>query len=111
MILPSEIRFVDENVKKAFYKLQEGDKSEKEIFKFINQASDNIERNAFCGIQVPKKQIPKEYIKKYDVQNLWKYDLPNAWRLIYSIKGGKAIVISIILEWMTHKEYDRIFGY
>lgn len=111
MIIPSETRFVDENIKKAFYKLKEGDNSEKELFMFINQALDNIERNTFCGIQIPKKQIPKEYIKAYKVLNLWKYDLPNAWRLIYSIRGGKAIVISIILEWLSHKEYDRRFKY
>src|SRR3989344_7918855 len=100
MIQPSETRFADESVKKAFYKLKEGDNSEKELFKFISQAIDNIEKNAFCGTQIPKRQIPKEYIKKYGVENLWKYDLPNAWRLIYSIKGSKAVVISIILEWM-----------
>ena len=111
MILPSEVRFVDENIKRAFYKLQEGDKSEEELFRFIDQALNNIEKNAFCGIQIPKKQIPKEYIKKYNVQNLWKYDLPNAWRLIYSIKGGKAVVVSIVLEWLDHKEYNRRFGY
>ena len=111
MILPSEIRFIEETVKEAFYKLEKGDSSEKELFKFINQAIDNIERNAFCGVQIPKKQTPKDYIKKYSVANLWKYDLPNAWRLIYTIRGGKAIVISVILEWMTHKEYDRRFNY
>ena len=111
MILPSEIRFVEEAIKEAFYKLQKGDSSEKELFKFINQAIDNIEKNAFCGIQIPRKQIPKEYIKKYGITNLWKYDLPNAWRLIYTIRGGKAIVISVLLEWMTHKEYERRFNY
>jgi Txe/YoeB family toxin of Txe-Axe toxin-antitoxin module len=111
MILPSEIRFVDENTKKAFYHLKEGDNSEKELFKFINQAIDNIEKNAFCGIQIPKKQIPREYIKKYEIANLWKYDLPNAWRLIYSIRGGKAFVVSIILEWLSHKEYNKRFNY
>ena len=111
MKLPSETRFADEQIKRAFYALQEGDNSEKELFKFINQAIDNIEENAFCGIQIPKKLIPKEYIKKYDAKNLWKYNLPNAWRLIYSIRGGKAFVVSIILEWLDHKGYERRFGY
>ena len=111
MIQPSEIRFADEKIKEAFYKLKNGDPTEKELFKFINQAIDNIENNAFCGIQVPKRQIPKEYIKTLGVTNIWKYDLPNAWRLIYTIRGGKAFVVSVILEWMTHKEYDRKFNY
>lgn len=35
MILPSETRFVDETVKESFYKLEKGDSSEKELFRFI----------------------------------------------------------------------------
>jgi len=111
MIIPSKTRFVDTSTKEAFLKLKEGDNSEKELFRFINQAMNNIENNAFCGIQIPKKQIPKEYVKKYNIENLWKYDLPNAWRLIYSIRGGKAVVISIILEWLSHKDYEKRFNY
>lgn len=72
MKLPSNIRFKEENLKEAFYKLEKGDESERQLFKFLNQAMDNIEENAFCGIQIPKRLIPKEY----DVKNLWKYDLP-----------------------------------
>src|SRR3989344_1246917 len=111
MIIPSESRFIDENVRKSFYKLNEGDKSEQELFIFINQALNNIEKNAFCGIQIPKKQIPKEYIQRYQVTNLWKYDLPKAWRLIYSIENQKICIISIILEWMNHKDYEKRFNY
>ena len=111
MILPSEIRFIDEKLKQAFFRLEEGDSSEKELFKFINQAMDNIEKNAFCGIQIPKKQIPSEYIKKHGTTNLWKYDLPNSWRLIYSIRAGKAVVISLVVEWFNHKGYERRFSY
>jgi len=111
MKLPSQTRFADPKIKNAFYKLAEGDSTEQQLFKFINQAMDNIEQNAFCGIQVHKRQIPQEYIKKYSIKNLWKYDLPNAWRLMYSIVGGRAVVVSIVLEWLTHKEYGRLFGY
>lgn len=111
MIIPSETRFADEATKEAYYKLEKGDASEKELFRFIHQAMDNIERNAFCGIQVQKKQIPREYIKKYGAMNLWKYDLPNAWRLIYTIRAGKAVVVSVVLEWLAHKEYERRFNY
>lgn len=111
MKFQSEIRFVDNNIREAFYNLKRGDNSEKELFKFINQALSNIEENAFCGIQIPKRLIPKEYVKKYGVMNLWKYDLPSAWRLIYSIRGGKAVVVSVILEWMNHKDYNKRFKY
>jgi len=48
MILPSETRFVDSITKESFNSLANGDPSEKELFRFINQAMDNIEKNAFC---------------------------------------------------------------
>ena len=37
---------------------------------------DDLKRNPFCGIQIPKKLIPRAYIKKYGIDNLWKHDLP-----------------------------------
>ena len=111
MNLPSRIKFVNKKLREAFYKLEEGDNSERELFKFINQALTNIQHNAFCGIQISKKLIPKEYEQKYAVKNLWKYDLPKGWRLIYSIGREEIKVISLILEWLTHKEYEKRFKY
>ena len=110
MKLPSTIRFFDDDTKKAFYKLENGDNSEKELFRLMNQAIDNIEENAFCGIQLPKRLIPPTYTKK-DIKNLWKYDLPRGWRLMYSIVNEELVVVSIVLEWFDHKEYERRFKY
>lgn len=110
MILPSKARFFDEAIKEAFYKLETGDDSERELFKVLNQAIDNIEQNAFCGIQIPKKLIPEEYHKK-GVKNAWKCDLPKGWRLIYSIVNEELIVVSIVLEWFNHKDYEKRFNY
>lgn len=72
---------------------------------------DDIEEDAFCAIQIPKKLIPKIYIDKYRIDNLWKYDLPSGWRILYSVAKGEVVVISIIIEWMAHKEYERRFKY
>jgi len=109
--LSSDIRFADKNIQDALYKLEKGDNSEKQLYKFINQALNNIEEDAFCGIQIPKKLIPKEYALKYEVKNLWKYDLPKGWRLIYSIINDEIFVVSLVLEWFNHKEYERKFKY
>jgi len=59
---------------------------------------------------LPKRLIPPEYTKK-DIKNLWKYDLPRGWRLMYSIVNEELIVVSIVLEWFNHKEYERRFKY
>ena len=101
-----EVQFANEKVLKAYQKL-----SDKKLKKFIDRALDDIKTNPFCGIQMPKKLIPQEYANKFGVKNLWKYNLSNAWRLIYSIEGGEIVVMTIVLEWMDHKEYERRFRY
>jgi Txe/YoeB family toxin of Txe-Axe toxin-antitoxin module len=77
----------------------------------LNRAFDDIARDAFTGIQIPKKLIPAKYIKDFQIDNLWKYNLPNAWRLLYSVARDEVIIVSVILEWLPHKEYERRFHY
>lgn len=106
--MQSKIKFVNEKIKKSFEELE---KNNPILYKFILRAFRDIEKNAFCGIQIPKRLIPPDYIKKFNVRNVWKYNLPGAWRLVYSIEGRDLLVISIILEWMDHKTYERRFKY
>jgi hypothetical protein len=56
---------------------------EKEIFNQLNTAFDMIAMDPFCGIQGPKRLIPKVYITKYGIENLWKYNFLKNWRLMY----------------------------
>jgi len=103
---PSEVHFADKKVQKTFEELKE-----EPLKKQLERALEDIEENPFCGIQIPKRLMPREYTQKYNTKNLWKYNLPGAWRLIYSIEGGEAVIISIILDWMDHKSYDKKFKY
>jgi len=111
MKLPSKIKFADGKVKKAFGELEHSTTEDKQLYRFLIQAFENLEHDAFSGIQLPKRQIPKAYFQKYGVDNVWKYNLPNAWRLLYSVAREEVIVVSIVLEWLDHKNYDRRFGY
>jgi len=97
--------------KKSFEELKDGKFEEQELYKHLNQAFKNLKENVYSGIHIPKKLIPKLYITKYGLTNLWKYDLPKGWRLIYSIGKEEISVVSIILEWLDHKEYERRFKY
>lgn len=108
IIRKSSVVFADDKIEKEFNELNNND----EIKKWIKRAITDIEQNAFCGIPIPKRLIPKEYIQKYGITNLWKYDLPNAWRLVYSITTPDKIeIVTIILEWFNHPEYERRFNY
>lgn len=103
---PSEVQFADEKIQKTFEEL-----TEQPLKKQLERAFSDIQENPFCGIQIPKRLIPNDYIQKYDAKNIWKYNLPGAWRLIYSIEGGEAVIITIILDWMDHKTYEKKFNY
>jgi hypothetical protein len=105
------VKFADEKVKDAYRSLERGDAAGRELFKRLAKAFNDLGENAFCGIQIQKRLIPEQCLKKYNVDNLWKYNLPRGWRLLYSVRRDEIIVISIILEWLPHKEYERRFGY
>jgi len=112
MEIKSEIRFGDQNVKKAYLELDSPKFQEKQLKEWLDRAFSDIQKDAFCCIQIPKRIIPKEYFKRFgNIDNLWKYDLPNGWRLIYTIKKDEVVVLSIMLEWMDHNDYERRFNY
>lgn len=105
---PIKVVFADEKVQKAYFKAKEEDPS---LYKFLDRATDDIKANPKCGIEIPKRLIPKIYIQKYGINNLWKYNLPNAWRLVYSITGNEVEILAILLEWFPHGDYERRFKY
>ena len=108
ILRPSKAVFVTDELERDFYSMKEND----EIRMYIKRAIQDIQKNAFCGVQLPKRIIPKEYILKYRATNLWKYDLPDGWRLIYTITTpNKVEILAVILEWFDHKNYERRFGY
>ena len=108
MIKPSKVKFISKELENEFDSLSDDDV----LKKSIKRAISDLKQNAFCGIQIPKRLFPQEYIKKYHIKNLWKYDLPNGWRLIYTIAPENEVdLISAILEWFDHKDYERKFNY
>ena len=66
MIKQSKVKFISEKLQENFNSLSENDP----IKKSIKRAIKDLQDNAFFGIQLPKKLIPKEYILKYNVKNL-----------------------------------------
>lgn len=108
IIRPCEIVFADDKIEKEYNSLKENS----ELKKWINRAKEDIKINAFCGVQIPKKLIPKVYVQRFGITNLWKYDLPDGWRLVYTVTTpSKVEILSIILEWFDHPNYEKRFGY
>jgi len=103
------VDFGNEKLKEAFENLKEIDK---DLYEQIDKATDEISKNVFCGRNVKKKLIPNELIKRYNFNNLWIYNLRNGWRLLYSITSpDKVKIIAVVLDWMNHKDYERLFKF
>ncbi len=104
----SEVVFANDRIQEAFGELDDND----DLKKSIKRAILDMQINAYCGIQIPKRLFPREYIIKYKINNLWKYDLPSGWRLIYTLNPlNRVEILSVILEWFNHKDYERRFYY
>ena len=106
--MESRVIFADEELKKAFEKLRTKDER---LFKEIENALNAIKQNAFFGRNVKKEIIPKELIKKYEIDNLWIYNLRKDWRLLYTITNNEIEILAIVLDWMNHKDYERLFKF
>jgi len=86
-----EVAFADKKLEGAYKNLLEGKFEDRQLHSWLTRAMEDLRSNPMCGDRVPKKLIPKEYLKKYGVSNLWKYNLPTAWRLTYTIVGSSVM--------------------
>ncbi len=83
----------------------------KYLLAIIDKAIAKLKRDREAGKRIPKRLIPREYVVKYGVTNLWKLNLDRYWRMIYTIVGDQIRLVSIVIEVLDHKKYDRKFGY
>ncbi|MCK4327721.1 MAG: hypothetical protein KAW41_04560 [Candidatus Diapherotrites archaeon] len=81
------------------------------LLKIVDKGIAKVATKVTAGKKIPGNLWPKEYIKKYGINNLWKLDLDNYWRMLYTIVGDQVELIGIVLDVMGHKKYDRKFGY
>lgn len=98
-----EVRFYDQKVKREYLKLE---KKNQMLFQWVKNGIEKLSHNLRAGIQIVP--IPKYYLRKFpDIDNLWKLRLPKGWRLLYTVTQDEVRVMAIILEWASHKIYER----
>ena len=68
--------------------------------------------NILVGEKIRKNQIPRAYIQKYDLSNLYRYSHPEGFRSTYTIKlmGDDGFCL-LILDFLSHKDYEQVFDY
>ena len=88
------------------------EKSEEiKLWNGIQRAFDRIQENPFYGRNAKKKLIPKYYVEKYGINNLFIVNLPFFWRMIYTLESDKIEIVAFILDIFTHKDYNKKFKF
>jgi hypothetical protein len=80
---------------------------EHKIAKWIGDMEGVLKENMYAGDLIRKSQIPKQYLERFGVNNLYRYSHPEGFRSCYTILNGCPYILDI----MTHPEYDKMFGY
>lgn len=105
---PDKVVFIDQELEESFNQMADKDPIKKGIIRAIGF----IQEDFSCGRNVKKELIPRRIVDRYGLNNLWIYDLPNGWRLLYSVtSGGEIEIIAAVLDWMDHKDYEKLFGF
>lgn len=90
---------------------EQGNSEAQHLLKIVEKGISKLATNPASGKKIPKKLWPKEYIREYGINNLWKLNLDQYWRMVYTITGNQAEIISLVLEVLDHKHYERKFKY
>ena len=88
-------------------------KTERIIFRAINNKVELIKLNPHFGDPIAKKLIPNEYKKRFKITNLFRVELPAYWRMLYTITDGESEIeiIAFVLDIIDHEIYNKKFGY
>jgi len=77
----------------------------------VDEALDALKEDKRAGIIVAKNKIPRIYVQKYGITNLYKMNLRKNYRLTYTLISLDEGVCPHVIEVMTHSEYLKRFGY
>ncbi len=81
-------------------------------YRAVDQTLSVLKNNILAGVQVPKKQWPRVYVKEYEINNLYKVDIRGGRRLTYTIVAeDQGCSVSMLDYFRSHKEYEVFFGY
>jgi mRNA-degrading endonuclease HigB of HigAB toxin-antitoxin module len=77
----------------------------------VDQVIDEMKQDKNLGDYIKKKPWPDKYVKTHEVANLYRLEIGGNHRLIYTIRGRTEDRVYQLLDLLTHKEYDKLFGY
>ena len=90
---------------------EKGDGEAEKLLKLIEKGIAKLVEDREAGQKIQKRLWPRYYEQKYGISNLWRLRLDSYWRMIYTIIGESLRIVTVVLEVMNHKDYDKRFGY
>jgi hypothetical protein len=108
------IRFSDEakNIYDFLVEQAKRYKAERMILDSLKDKLALIQGNSHYGDSIAKRLIPRYYVVKFGIKNLFRVELSQYWRMLYSLtKGEEVEVIALIIDIQDHEGYDKAFGY
>jgi len=64
---------------------------ESRIRRWVEDMEAVLKENMFAGGSIPKRQIPRFYIDRYGVNNLFRYALHEAYRSCYTLLNMEGV--------------------
>lgn len=92
-------------------RVEKGEGEAEYLLRLIEKGIAKLVEKHQAGQKIQKKLWPKYYVQKYGINNLWRLQLDKYWRMIYTLIGEKVRIVTVILEVLDHKEYNKRFGY
>ena len=82
----------------------------------MRRKAKNLANDPQAGTFVSAARVPKATVRRWEarvgrVTNLYKLDLPGAWRALYTIGTDGPLRVVLVLEILSHKDYERVLGY
>lgn len=82
-----------------------------ELWRSIDDCLEGLKASSQAGTKIPRNLWPEGYVRAYGVTNLYKCNLAGAFRLLYTIYVESGWTKVLAIDFMPHKEYEKLFGY
>ena len=82
-----------------------------QLLSSIEKVITILKENPFYGNLVPRKYLSQKIVMYYGTDKILRVELVGYWRLLYTLVGEEVEIITLILDFMCHDDYNNIFGY
>jgi hypothetical protein len=82
-----------------------------ELWRSTGAWLEKLKADSQAGTKIPRDLWPADYTRNHGATNLYKCNLAGAHRLPYTIYVELGQVKVPAIDFMTHKEYEKVFGH